>query len=86
MVFGVKQVLERLEAQEAKSLQAVAFSAQGFGQRFLTQHAKSLYFSKAVEMYNMKFKAVQGFVSGLVEEDLAGINSVLAAMSRYSGG
>ena len=76
--------MTKLESQDEKSLRAVTSSSQEFGQKFLTQHAKALYFAKAVELYNAQFKGIKGFVSGLTAQDLSDTDSLIAAINRYS--
>jgi hypothetical protein len=77
--------LHTLEATESTPLQAVASAAQLFGKSFLSQHAKALYFGKAVELYNMHFKDMSALVSSLHVKDFASIDKILQAMSRSKG-
>lgn len=71
------QVLQGLEAESASKLQEVASSAQRFGYRFLAQYAKSLYFSKAVELYNAQFVDGAAFASSFQDEHLKSIDLVV---------
>lgn len=82
-LHSLSQVIGKLEAEDASSLQSIAAAAQAFGQRYLGQHAKALYFSRAVEMYNQHFQGGREFVSSLQDQDLGNFDSILDAFSHY---
>jgi len=79
----VMQVLLKLEQEPDSRLQEIASNAQAFAYKYLSQHAKALYFCKAMRRYNELVRGVEEFARSLQPTDLADVASVVAAMENF---
>jgi hypothetical protein len=76
-------VLQELESYDDDQVLKMTNSAQQFALRFLSQHAKALYVSKAIHLYNKQFKEMAKIMSQMTPLDLTSLHIALKALKLH---